>query len=152
LRTQLADPAVAERGDRLAAQPAQLLDGHGLHVVLSEVLIDELGQRQRASDALLATLRAAGIGRHELARMITAENALVVIAGIAPGLLVGYEVARAFMAPYSTDWYSFDLHMRTSTPVLAALAMVLVALASQLPGLRAVRRIDIARVVRERSL
>ena len=100
----------------------------------------------------LATLRAAGIGHHELARLITAENALVVVAGIAPGLLVGYEVARLFMASYSTDWYSFDLHMRASTPILAALAIVLVALLSQRPGLRAVRHLDIARIVRERSL
>jgi putative ABC transport system permease protein len=100
----------------------------------------------------LATLRAAGIGHRELARLITAENVLVVIAGILPGLLVGYEVARLFMASYSTDWYRFDLHMRTSTPVLAALAILLVALVSQRPGLRAVRRLDIARVVRERSL
>ena len=100
----------------------------------------------------LATLRAAGIGHHELARLITAENALVVVAGIAPGLLIGYEVARLFMASYSTDWYSFDLHMRASTPILASLAIALVALLSQRPGLRAVRRLDIARIVRERSL
>ena len=100
----------------------------------------------------LATLRAAGLAHRELARMITAENTLVVAAGILPGLLIGYATARAFMASYSTDWYSFDLHMRASTPVLAALAILLVALLSQYPGLRAVRRLDIARVVRERSL
>jgi putative ABC transport system permease protein len=67
----------------------------------------------------LATLRAAGIDRHRLARMITAENALVVTAGIPPGLLVGYLVARAFMASFTTDWYSFDLQMRASTLALS---------------------------------
>ena len=100
----------------------------------------------------LATLRAAGLGHRELARLITTENALVVTAGIVPGLLVGYAVARAFMSAYSTDWYRFDLHMRPTTPILSALAILLVALLSQRPGLRAVRRLNIAQVVRERSL
>jgi putative ABC transport system permease protein len=100
----------------------------------------------------LATLRAAGLGHRELARLITTENALVVTAGIVPGLLVGYGVARAFMASYSTDWYRFELHMRPTTPILSALAILLVALLSQRPGLRAVRRLNIAQVVRERSL
>lgn len=100
----------------------------------------------------LATLRAAGLGHRELARLITTENALVVTVGIVPGLLIGYAVARAFMSSYSTDWYRFDLHMRPSTPILSALAIFLVALLSQRPGLRAVRRLDIAQVVRERSL
>jgi putative ABC transport system permease protein len=100
----------------------------------------------------LATLRAAGIARAELARLITAENALVVAAGIVPGLLVGYELARIFMASYSTNWYSFDLAMRPTTPVFAALAILVVALVSQHPSLRATRRLDVGRVMRERSL
>jgi putative ABC transport system permease protein len=100
----------------------------------------------------LATMRAAGLGRRELALLITAENAFVVAAGIVPGLVVGYLVARVFMASCSTDWYRFDLHMKVTTPILSTLAIFLVALLSQRPGLRALRRLDIAQVVRERSL
>ncbi len=99
----------------------------------------------------VATLRAAGTPYRTLARMITAENVLVTLLGIGPGLLVGYELARVFMAQFSSDQFSFDLQMRGSTLVLAAAAILLVALLSQLPGLRAVRRLDIARVVRERA-
>ena len=40
---------VAEARDRLAEQPAQLLDRLRLHVVLSEVDVDELRERQRCS-------------------------------------------------------------------------------------------------------
>ena len=100
----------------------------------------------------LATLRAAGIGRHRLARMITAENALVVIGAIPPGLLIGYLVARAFMASFSNDLLNFDLQVRASTLALCALAILIVAILSQRPGLRAVRRLNVAEVVRERSL
>jgi putative ABC transport system permease protein len=99
----------------------------------------------------VATLRAAGIPFRSLARMITAENVLLTLLGIVPGLIVGYLVARGFMASFSSDQFSFDLEVRTSTLVLSSLAIVLVALLSQIPGLRAVRSLDIATVVRERS-
>ena len=99
----------------------------------------------------LATLRAAGASYRTLARLITAENVLVVLLGIPPGLLAGYWLAGLFMGQFSNDQFSFELQMRTSTLVLAAVAIVIVALLSQLPGLRAVRRLDVARVVRERA-
>jgi putative ABC transport system permease protein len=100
----------------------------------------------------LATLRAAGVGRRRIAHVITAENLLVVITGIPVGLLVGSLFARVFMASFTTDQYSFDLQLRASTLAFAALAILIVALLSEQPGLRAVKRLDIAEVVRERSL
>lgn len=99
----------------------------------------------------VATLRAAGMPFRTLARMIAAENALVTLAGIVPGLIVGYLAAGVFMDSFSSDQFSFELQLRPSTPVLAALAIALVALLSQRPGLRLLRRLDIARVVRERA-
>ncbi len=99
----------------------------------------------------IATLRAAGAPFGLLSRLITAENLIVACLGLLPGLLAGYEVARVFMSSFSSDQFSFDLQMRDSTFVLAALAILAVAVLSQRPGLRAVRRLDIAEVVRERS-
>lgn len=99
----------------------------------------------------VATLRAAGTPFRTLSRMITAENVLVTAIGIVPGLLVGYEVARLFLASFDNDAFSFDLRIRVSTLVLSALAILLVSLLSERPGLRAVRRLDIAKVVRERA-
>lgn len=99
----------------------------------------------------VATLRAAGTPFASLARMITAENVLMTLAGIVPGLFIGYELARLFMEQFSYDWFTFEVHARTSTFVLSAVAMLGVALLSQVPGLRAVKRLDVASVVRERS-
>ncbi len=99
----------------------------------------------------VATLRAAGARHRTVARMITSENVLMTLLGIGPGLLAGYELARLFMAQFDNDQFDFSLRMRPSTLVLAALAILAVALLSQLPGLRAVRRLDVARVVRERA-
>ena len=100
----------------------------------------------------LATLRAAGAQHRTLARIITAENALTITLAIPPGLIAGYLTARAFMASFNSDAYSFNLQMRPSTLVLSALAILLVALISQRPSLRAIQRLDIAQIVRERSL
>ena len=99
----------------------------------------------------VATLRAAGTPFATLARMITAENVIMTAVGILPGLLIGYELARLFMEQFSYDWFSFEVQARPSTFVLSALAVLAVALLSELPGLRAVKRLDVATVVRERS-
>lgn len=99
----------------------------------------------------VATLRAAGTPFGTLARMITVENVLITAIGIAPGLVVGYELARLFMGQFSYDWFSFEVEARTSTFILSSGAILAVAVLSQLPGLRAVKRLDVANVVRERS-
>jgi putative ABC transport system permease protein len=99
----------------------------------------------------LATLRAAGTPFRTLARTITAENVLVTLLGVAPGLIAGYVVADLFLGSFSSDQFNFDLQMRTSTLVLSSVAILIVALLSQIPGLRAVRRIDVAEIVRERA-
>jgi putative ABC transport system permease protein len=100
----------------------------------------------------VATMEAAGIGERRLARLITAENVLVTLIAIIPGLVLGYLTAAQFMSAYNTDQFTFDLEMRSSTLVLSALFIVVVTLLSQWPGLRAVRRLDIAQVVRERAV
>jgi putative ABC transport system permease protein len=105
---------------------------------------------ERATE--LATLRAAGVGRDTIAGLLTRENLLVTAMGIVPGLLVGYLLAAIFMASFNSDLFTFTLHIRWTTLALSAAAMVVVALLSQWPGVRTVGRIDVARVVRERSV
>jgi putative ABC transport system permease protein len=100
----------------------------------------------------LASLRASGMSGPELSRIITGENVLLTLAGIVPGLIVGYVGAAEFMASFSSDLFQFDLHVRPTTFLFTAIGVLAAALVSQLPILRAVRRIDIARVVRERAL
>ncbi len=100
----------------------------------------------------LASLRASGMSGSELSRIITGENVLLTLAGIVPGLIVGYFGAAAFMASFSSDLFQFDLQVRPTTFLFTAIGVLAAALISQLPILRAVRRIDVARVVRERAL
>jgi hypothetical protein len=53
LRPDFADWSLAEGGDRLSEQPAQLLDRHRLDVVLCQVSLHEFGERQRSCEASL---------------------------------------------------------------------------------------------------
>ncbi len=69
-----------------------------------------------------------------------------------PGLVLGVNAAGAMMQTYSSDQFTFDLYIRPSTLLLlSALAIMAVAVLSQVPGLRAVRRMAVAQVVRERA-
>jgi ABC-type antimicrobial peptide transport system permease subunit len=83
--------------------------------------------------------------------MLTRENLLLSLVGIPVGLIVGYRAAALMMSSYTSDLFSFDLQMRTSTLVLSGLAVLAVVLAAQWPASRAASRIEIARVVRERA-
>ena len=100
----------------------------------------------------VATMQAAGVTEGTIARLITAENMLVTLIGIVPGLVFGFLIAQQFMAAYDTDQFTFTLSMRWTTLVLSALFIVVVTLVSQWPGLRAIRRLDIAKIVRERAV
>ncbi|MCJ7756326.1 MAG: ABC transporter permease, partial [Thermoanaerobaculales bacterium] len=100
----------------------------------------------------VATLLAVGTKRRTISRLITTENLLVAAIGIPLGLVVGYLTSAAAMASFQSDMFRFELFVRPMTFVWSALAILIVALISQWPGLRAVGRMDIASVVKERSL
>jgi putative ABC transport system permease protein len=99
----------------------------------------------------LATLRAAGVRYARLARVVATENMLVALGGVVPGVILGLVGGWALLASFSSDQFTLELVVRPSTVLAASAAILLVALASQWPGLRAVRRMDLGAVVRERG-
>ena len=99
----------------------------------------------------IATLKTLGIGKRRISHLITTENILLVIVGTAPGLLVGYYMSKIAMNQFSSDLFSFDLYIYPLTYVYCALIIVVVALVSQWPALRAVHRLNLAKVIKERS-
>jgi putative ABC transport system permease protein len=99
----------------------------------------------------LATMRAAGVRYRAIARVVGGENMLVAALGVIPGLILGVIAAKVMLQTYSSDQFTLDIYVRPLTLLLAALAIMAVAAISQVPGLRAVRRMDVAEVVRERA-
>ncbi|HZD02667.1 MAG TPA: FtsX-like permease family protein [Actinomycetes bacterium] len=128
----------------------------GLMLVLGAILAFALvfnamsvNVAERATE--IATLRSEGVAPGRVGRLIGSESLLVVALGIPPGLLAGYLVAKGFMASFSSDLFRFDLAVRPVTFLLAAAAMLAVGLLSWWPALRAIRRVDLATVLRERA-
>ena len=99
----------------------------------------------------LASMRANGMSRQLIARLVTAENLILTAVGVVPGLIVGTWAAARFLDTYTSDLFVYTLQMKPSTYVFATLAMFAFTGLSLLPGIRAVGRVDIAKVVRERS-
>jgi putative ABC transport system permease protein len=99
----------------------------------------------------VATLLAVGTRRRTVSLLITVENLAVTLIGIPIGLVAGYWVSSLAMATFQSDMFAFTLYLRPSTLALSALAVVLVALLSGWPGLRALRRLDIPAILKERS-
>lgn len=99
----------------------------------------------------VATLLASGVRLGQISRLMSSENLLMTLLGIVPGLVAGVIGGRILMDSYSSDLFRMSLVVRPRTLVISALAIVAVAFISQWPSLRAVRRLDIAAVVRERD-
>jgi putative ABC transport system permease protein len=104
---------------------------------------------ERASE--IAVLRTLGMPSATVSRLITGENLLLTAIGLIPGLIIGYLVAAAFMASFSSDMFQFGLDMRPTTLLLTAVAIVITGLLSQIPALRAVRHLELGKIVRERA-
>ena len=104
---------------------------------------------ERATE--IAVLRTLGMPSATISRLITGENMLLTAIGLVPGLAIGYAVSAVFLASFSSDMFRFELHMHPLTPVLTAIAILVTGLLSQVPALRAVRHLDLAKVVRERA-
>jgi putative ABC transport system permease protein len=122
-------------------------------VIMAAALLFNAMSANMAERAVeLGTLHAAGLARAALARLVAAENLLLTLAGIPLGLVAGTWLARRFMANYQTEGYQWALRMRTSTYIVIVAGVLAASLVSQLPVLRGLRRIDVARIVRERAL
>lgn len=97
----------------------------------------------------VATLRASGVRMRTLARLISVENLMVTMLGIVPGLALGVIGGRLMLDSFSSDMFRLEMVVRPLTLALSAAAIIAVAVLSQWPGLRSVRRLDVASVVRE---
>ncbi|MDH3755036.1 MAG: ABC transporter permease, partial [Acidimicrobiia bacterium] len=99
----------------------------------------------------LAAIHVNGASPGQLTRLLAGENLLLTLMSIVPGLVVGYWVSARFMDSFSSDLFDFGLEIRARTVVLSAVAIIVVSALAQWPTARAVKKLDVARVVRERS-
>ena len=99
----------------------------------------------------LATMRTLGFGARSITTLITLENAIGAVVGIAVGIGLGYLMAVELMRSFESDFFSFNVVLYPRTYIAVAIGMGLVVLLSQVPGVRHVNRLDLARVTKEQS-
>jgi putative ABC transport system permease protein len=98
----------------------------------------------------LATMRTLGTPRSVLTKLVTAETLLLIIPGAILGLILGTYLTGYFTSLYSSDLFVLDPVIYPQTYIVSFAAAVLVALLSEWPSLRNVRRMNLAKVTKER--
>jgi putative ABC transport system permease protein len=101
--------------------------------------------------AELASMRVNGMSSDRLTHLLDGENLLLTSVAILPGLAIGWMVSSFLMDSFSSDLFDFSLHMRPRTLVITAAAALVVGAMAHWPVSRLIARLDLARVVRERS-
>nr|BAG84244.1 putative ABC-transporter [Streptomyces griseoviridis] len=99
----------------------------------------------------LATLRAAGVSLRRVAGVLATENLTATLIAVPIGLALGAVTAYESLRAFDSDMFTIELSLGWPVLLAATLAVLLASLLSQVPAVRMVRRLDIARVVRERA-
>ena len=81
--------------------------------------------------------------------MITLENLLVGLAGLVPGIPLGYVLAVSMFRLVETDMVSLTVVVFPRTYILTAAIVILIMLVSQLPSIRQVNNLNLPKVTKE---
>jgi putative ABC transport system permease protein len=95
-----------------------------------------------------STMRAIGASRRRVALLITTENLVLWLLTLAPGLALGWWVARQMGGAFQSDLLSFTVSVAAADMVLAALGILITMLLAALPAIRRVNRINLAEAVK----
>jgi len=97
----------------------------------------------------IATMRTLGERSGRITAMITIENLILGVAGLVVGVPLGYAVSLFLMRFFETDMFSFELVFYSRTYLITVGVIMLIMLLSQIPGIRSLNRLDLARVTKE---
>lgn len=97
-------------------------------------------ERQRE----LATMRAIGADAWQIGAQITAENVMLWLLSLAPGLLLGYLVALQLGDAFSSEIFTFDIVITPASFILTSVGILLTMLLAAWPAARRVNRLNLA--------
>ena len=99
----------------------------------------------------IATMRTLGVRGRTIARFITVENVLVLGMSLVLGSVLGTVLTQYLSGMFGGDIFVLDAAIAWRTYALAAGLLLAVLLVSELPSLRHVQRLDLARATKERT-
>lgn len=121
----------------------------GAAIIFNGVMVN-VTQRVRE----MAIMRAVGLGNRMLSFMISLENILIAIVGVAAGIPLGTYMSKVFFDAMSTnaeDIISFTLEISQRSYIVAAVMAILIMLVSQIPAILQIVNQDLATVTKEYS-
>jgi putative ABC transport system permease protein len=91
-----------------------------------------------------ATMRTLGAGRASVGLMLVAEGLIFSLLAILPGLALGTIAASYLIDTWSSEFFTMWFHMRTTTYVMIAAAIIVAALVSTIPSIWHSNRMNLA--------
>jgi putative ABC transport system permease protein len=99
----------------------------------------------------LASLRVMGFGKGEVSTILLGEFAVLLLAAIPIGWMLGYYLAMAAMSGVDSDLYRFPLIIQPSTYAFAAIVVLVAGVATALLVRRRVNDLDLVSVLKTRE-
>ncbi|MFQ6134276.1 MAG: FtsX-like permease family protein [Nitrososphaerales archaeon] len=99
----------------------------------------------------IATMRTLGQSRRRIASMITLEHLIVTAFGLILGMPLGYILSIYFNSLMGTGQmgFTFDMIIFPQTYLITAIGIIAVLILSEIPGLRQVYKLNLAKVTKE---
>ncbi len=95
-----------------------------------------------------ATMRALGTPVGLLTRMIVVESSMIWAIALLPGILLGTWASLEFTRTFTSDLFYFDLHISGISYTITAVSVLVVMLLSAWPGIRRIKRINLAQATK----
>lgn len=99
----------------------------------------------------IATIRTIGTEPWKISAMTTLENVIFGLLAIVPGILLGIAVGRYAMSLQQTDFMTLTLVVYPSSYIIVGVGIIVILLLCQIPSLRYVKRVELARATKERG-
>ena len=99
----------------------------------------------------IASLRALGVSRWQIASMLTIENLSAWLAGTVVGLPFGWWLARVFVNLYNSETFHMRSVIFPGTYAMTVAAIFLTVLVSQIPGILRLFSLNLAKGTKEAS-
>ena len=97
----------------------------------------------------LATMRTLGFSKLQVNMLITVESLVTGVVGILLGFVLGYAIEAYLVGQMSTLDWNMDIIIEPSTFAIVGALTVVVLLLSQVPGLRALHKRNLAEATKE---
>ncbi len=115
-------------------------------IVFTTITVNILERRRE-----IATMRTLGESKRRINIMITIEDLILGIAGLIPGIILGYILTLYFFSLFQGDIFSMDVVIYNRTYLLTVGVVIAIMLLSQVPSIRSLGRINLATATKEQA-